>query len=88
MTHASNRDDDALGGGSLKRAEHDHQALPPGDTKPIRCPVCSHRVANEPHGEESETRILLEGEEWQGAISVKCDRCKKRVGIRKLNHGD
>lgn len=53
--------------------------------KQLKCPCCGARLLDEAEHSKSEVRVANSKSDWKADYYTKCRRCKKEIGLRKLN---
>lgn len=54
--------------------------------KKLMCPICGARIVDASEYTISELRVVEEKElKWVADYYQKCKKCKKEIGIKKLN---
>jgi DNA-directed RNA polymerase subunit RPC12/RpoP len=57
----------------------------------IPCPHCGHRLMDADKGVQTMTKVVnpydhgLPANSWMPDFYIKCLRCKKKIGLKKLN---
>jgi len=53
--------------------------------KKLMCPICGARIVDASEHTVSELRVVKEELKWIADYYQKCKKCKKEIGIKKIN---